>query len=78
MTDKEKIIELLDDMMGIVLASKSYGAIADHLIENGVKIPVCCKDCKFAELDCDGWYLCHYNGSDWNQGEHFCSYGERG
>ena len=39
-----------------------------------------CKDCKYGEVDNADFhdqYLCHYNGSDWNCGNHFCSYGER-
>jgi hypothetical protein len=39
-----------------------------------------CKDCKHGELDeaeRDNYYLCHYHGCDWNDGYHFCSYGER-
>lgn len=39
-----------------------------------------CKDCKYGEVDNTDFhdqYLCHYNGSDWNCGNHFCSYGER-
>ena len=39
-----------------------------------------CKDCKHGELDeaeRDDYYLCHYHGCDWNDGDHFCSYGER-
>ena len=39
-----------------------------------------CKDCKYGEIDDVDFpdqYLCHHNGSDWNKGNHFCSYGER-
>lgn len=39
-----------------------------------------CKDCMYGELDeCDrdAYYLCHYHGCGWNDGNHFCSYGER-
>ena len=37
-----------------------------------------CKDCKYSEWDCDcSLYLCLHHGCDWNDGEHFCSYGER-
>ena len=36
-----------------------------------------CKDCKYAELD-DDMYFCAHHGCDWNEGNHFCSYGERG
>ena len=37
-----------------------------------------CMDCKHGELESDGHlFLCHHHGSDWNEGDHFCSYGER-
>lgn len=39
-----------------------------------------CKDCKYGEVDNADFpnqYLCHHNGSDWNEGNHYCSYGER-
>ena len=37
-----------------------------------------CKDCKYGILeDDDSIYRCGYNGSDWNEGNHFCTYGER-
>ena len=57
-----------------------FGCAADYLIENGVTIPVRCKDCEF----------CHYNSSadtykctSMNgmyrtvSPDDFCSYGER-
>ena len=39
-----------------------------------------CKDCKYGEVDNADFhdqYLCNISGSDWNCGNHFCSYGER-
>jgi hypothetical protein len=39
-----------------------------------------CKDCKHGELDDserDNYYHCRHHGCDWNDGEHFCGYGER-
>ena len=39
-----------------------------------------CKDCKYVEVDNADFhdqYLCNISGSDWNCGNHFCSYGER-
>ena len=39
-----------------------------------------CKDCKYGEVDnadLHDQYLCHISGSDWNCGNHFCSYGKR-
>lgn len=39
---REKLIELMDEY----LYPSSVGGMADHLIANGVTIPVRCKDCK--------------------------------
>jgi hypothetical protein len=39
-----------------------------------------CKDCKYGEVDDTDFpnqYLCNHSGCDWNEGKHFCSYGER-
>ena len=39
-----------------------------------------CKDCKYGEVDDADFpaqYLCRHNGADWNNENHFCSYGER-
>lgn len=39
-----------------------------------------CKDCKYSEKESDNCtfnYFCHYDGCAWNNGDHFCSYGER-
>ena len=39
-----------------------------------------CKDCKYGEVDDADFpaqYLCKHNGADWNNENHFCSYGER-
>ena len=39
-----------------------------------------CKDCKYGEIDDADFpaqYLCRHNGADWNNENHFCSYGER-
>ena len=39
-----------------------------------------CKDCKYGEVDDADFpdqYFCNQNGCDWNEGNHFCSYGER-
>ncbi len=39
-----------------------------------------CKDCKYGEID-DPMFpnqrFCRHNGCDWNDENHFCSYGER-
>ena len=39
-----------------------------------------CKDCKYGEVDdadLPTQYLCNYHGADWNDENHFCSYGKR-
>ena len=39
-----------------------------------------CKDCKYGEVDDTDFpaqYLCKHNGADWNDENHFCSYGEQ-
>ena len=62
--------------------SESY--IVEKCIEKINRLPmmevVRCKDCKYGVLDTTddyGWHLCCYDGSSWNKGNHFCSYGER-
>ena len=39
-----------------------------------------CKNCKYGEVDDADFpaqYLCKHNGADWNDENHFCSYGEK-
>lgn len=92
MTDREKLIELLDsaDLRCIKAMCHSCGhydsplnnnkqslcvecRVADHLISNGVTIPVRCKDCRFYNDDgeyCGMW-------GEVRHPEHFCAEGER-
>jgi hypothetical protein len=71
----------VDARTGETLAAR----IADHLIENGVTIPVRCKDCKFCERDHtldgggDEYYYCWHDEMEHGQARpnDFCSYGER-
>ena len=79
---REKLVELLTEFYG--RDPMYYGvdalAIAQHLIDNGVTAIVRCKDCKYGEVDdadLPTQYLCNYHGADWNDENHFCSYGER-
>ena len=76
---REKLIELMDEY----LYPSSVEGMADHLIANGVTIPVRCKDCKHCGLEqepCHGrtQRFCKLHkvlvvvGRDT-----FCSYGER-
>ena len=74
---REKLIELLETVVspkeilcyGEVLVSTSR--VADHLIANGVTIPVRCKDCW---KNADG--LCSYQLKN-VPGKDFCGDGER-
>lgn len=39
-----------------------------------------CNDCKYGEVDDADFpdqYFCNHHGCDWNEGNHYCSYGER-
>ena len=88
---REKLIELLNKVqdMGVTVIPAGMGdrydhvwnqKVADHLIANGVTIPVRCKECKWAEYGKDYEPYCNH----WKSGlyanikdDDFCSYGER-
>lgn len=42
---REKLIELLTDIIGFI-GWDNIANLADYLIENGVKVPTKCKNCK--------------------------------
>ena len=82
MNAREKLVELLTEFYGSdpVYYGVDALAIAEHLIGNYVKPVVRCKVCKYGEVDdadLPTQYLCNYHGADWNDENHFCSYGER-
>ena len=56
-----------------------FNGMADHLIANGVTIPVRCKDCKYWETGKDYEPYCnHCCCGMWDTtADDFCSYGER-
>lgn len=77
MTEREKMIELLREAIHLrdgicrVIGKKRTEQIADHLIANGVTIPVRCKDCTYYNEDgeyCGNWGECRHP-------EHFCDEG---
>ena len=83
---REKLFELLKGTPHVVIWDEAGKRIADHLIANGVTIPVRCKDCKYFVRDYrDMW--CDYHtsnaadprcdGACWVHEDDFCSYGER-
>lgn len=74
---REKLIELLRDVQYLGGLEEK---IADHLIENGVVIPVRCKDCEHwneRTLRCK--QHSHYEQDELNEfdRDYFCAYGER-
>lgn len=79
MTEREKLIELLDEAHHRPLG-KEYRErltnIADHLLANSVRIPVRCKDCTVWKRREDGLINCPYC-TDLKQDDDFCSRGER-
>lgn len=53
--------------------------LIDHLIANGVTIPVRCKDCTYwknAKVNKKGFLICPASGMEITE-EDYCSYGER-
>jgi hypothetical protein len=59
---REKLIELMAAFYGV--DPMYYGVeahhLADHLIANGVTIPVRCKDCDYYEKEYRGFGFCKY------------------
>ena len=83
---REKLIELLRIPTYIKCGDAVIGerkmpidqaeGLADHLIANGVTIPVRCKDCKHIETIENSIPYCTWNCSGCGYDD-FCSYGER-
>ena len=66
----------------IDISDEEIERIACHLIANGVKIPVLCKDCTHTRKAIDEkghGIFCSILGREWHRVEpdDFCSYGER-
>ena len=83
---KEKLIELADDVLRYLpwgeISSHTAEDIANHLIANGVTVPVRCKDCKQWNRYQSGSIFGEGHGNCVNcfmvtQEEHFCAFGER-
>lgn len=75
--DADELLEHLPDDLPYKAAVKRVLIQAPEIDAMPV---VRCKDCKYGEVDDADFpaqYLCNHNGADWNDGNHFCSYGER-
>ena len=50
MTDRDRLIELLEDTLHeweCDVQTETLSLIAEHLLANGVIVPIRCKDCEF-------------------------------
>ena len=84
-TDAVKIAEKYGLANGSVLGR--HTGLADCIARDISELPaadvaevVRCRDCKYGEVDDADFpaqYLCKHNGADWNDENHFCSYGEQ-
>lgn len=78
---REKLIEFVHDARMNALwhnAPNQSEYMTDMLIDNGVTIPVRCKDCKYRRGDFFGGFVCRlHKGLAMVTDESFCSYGER-
>lgn len=73
MTERERLIELLE-----IRHFLTAETTADFLLDNGVRLPVTCGECKYAEKQ--GVEIVGYHCEKtivWRMGNDFCSYGER-
>ena len=90
MTEKEKLMELLDNIVGFP-ATVLPGEAADYLLESGVTIPVRCGECKNYDVE-TAWCkihscfvnsngdFCHpWESNEWKMfdGAYYCADGER-
>jgi hypothetical protein len=78
---REKLIEILSVPIYPHELVDPIEAVADYLIDNGVTIPVRCKDCKkrFVPFECGLWQGM-VNGNHWflsKDDDFWCAYGER-
>lgn len=73
MTDREKLIELLNVPIYPHEAKSPAEVVADYLIANGVTTVVRCAGCKWYDIDserCQFWY-------GYRHPAHYCGEGER-
>ena len=78
MTDRERLLKILNVPIHPHENVDLLEAVADFLLDNGVRLPVLCKDCKHisAVLYC-GNYLCNRKMIGIVRPNDFCSLGER-
>lgn len=77
MTDRERLLEILNVPIHPRENVDPLEAVADYLIDNGVRVPVLCGGCRFSiDEGAECWLWCNH----WNNGTSFfgyCHEGER-
>ncbi len=84
MTDRERLLKILNVPIYPHENVDPLEAVADFLLDNGVKVPVLCKDCKhwqpihehIPHMECQIFCGAYERGYPTNADD-FCSYGER-
>lgn len=91
MNERERLLAILNIKIYPHENVDPLEAVADYLLDNGVKVPVMCKDCKYwIKADNGSWNMMgrtdgtcrmlaeqHCADMYMTERDHFCSYGER-
>ena len=81
MTDRERLLEILNVPIYPHENVDPLEAVADYLLDNGVRIPVLCKDCIHRKHDTiNDEYVCNHDRGALIvvEDSDYCSCGERG
>lgn len=76
--DGSTVTAYFDELGCAKITIQAMDAMFD-ILDSSVEV-VRCKDCKYGEVDDADFpnqYFCNHQGLDWNEGNHYCSYGER-
>lgn len=76
MTDRERLLKILNVPIHPHENVEPVEAVADYLLDNGVAIPVRCKDCKIRCRITGKLMCCGLTGIQTDDND-YCSYGER-
>lgn len=78
MTERERLLAILNIPIYPHEGVDPVEALADFLLDYGVKVPVMCKECKDARkeiaLNKKVYFMCKHTETC-HSGNHFCSYG---
>ena len=77
MNKYDELIERAKRFTDTAIVGELINAVSE--LKDREDVVRCC-ECKYGEIDDPDFpyqYFCRASGDDWNEGEHFCSYGER-